>query len=137
MAKQPKQPKTKPPELSPAGTVRFRDMALEDLISIQRLEDVHRAEQGGNCARCQLPYRTGDWIFRDLGVMVGVNCCATSEDIPSWTGDPIPMGEERALGGDEDDDFVALSTVLPTGRSKADMCRQCFQIPSNNGVCGC
>jgi hypothetical protein len=46
-----------------------------------------------------------------------------------------------SLSAAEDDvegrDFVPVSQVLPKGRTKADMCGECFQIPSNNGVCGC
>lgn len=27
--------------------------------------------------------------------------------------------------------------VMPKGKTKADMCPHCFQIPASNGICGC
>ena len=46
------------------------------------------------------------------------------------------------VSDDDDDDIegrdlVKLSQVMPAGRSKRDLCPNCFQIPATNGVCGC
>jgi hypothetical protein len=126
-----KAPPKHKPKLSAAGTVEFRGMEDESLlIPLSGLSAVQRADGPGNCARCNKSYRRGDWLFRDAGELVAVNCCATREDVRDES-EPVPLGAEYF------EDEGALAQVLPTGRTKADMCRICFQIPASNGVCGC
>ena len=111
----------------------------EQYIRISALDGAQQALINGRCARCDNPYRIGDWVFRNgSGELVAVNCCATERDMRR-SEDPVPLG----LGDMEDMDdahgreFVALSQVMPSNRTKADMCQRCFQIPASNGVCGC
>lgn len=49
----------------------------------------------------------------------------------------IPIQREMNLDELSDRDAIEVSQVMPTGKTKADMCLRCFQIPSSNGVCGC
>lgn len=136
---------SKPPAKRAGRTVDWgMDDALptedrEQYIRISKLDGAQQALLNGRCGRCDNPYRVGDWVFRSGGgELVAVNCCATQRDMRP-AGDPLPLG----LGDMEDTDdftsreFVPLSQVMPSNRSKSDMCQRCFQIPAANGVCGC
>lgn len=111
----------------------------EEYVPIAKLDGAQQAVLAGRCGRCDRPYAKGDWVFRESeGELVGVNCCATAKDtVPAR--DPIPLG----LGDLEDAEeihgreWVPLDQVMPSNRTKADMCMKCFQIPASNGVCGC
>jgi hypothetical protein len=146
---------SKPPHQKPKlgstparGAGRTIDWGLDDrlpredreqYIRISALDGAQQALLNGHCARCDNPYRVGDWVFRGRdGELVAVNCCAVESDTRR-PGDPVPLG----LGDMEDlddahgRDLVPLSQVMPSNKTKADMCQRCFQIPAANGVCGC
>lgn len=122
------------PAKSAGRTVNFgRD---EEYVPVSKLDGVQTAILPGFCARCEQPYRKGEWVFRNgRGELVGVNCCATAKDagpIPIGLGDLMDSAEEI-----EGRDFAPLSQVMPSNKTKADMCHSCFQIPAANGLCAC
>lgn len=102
-----------------------------------------QAIEAGWCSRCETRFPAGSWIFRgEQDQVIGVNCCATPDDVRGNEGDPAPLGGPGygTLEDAEDAegrDFVPLAQVMPAGRTKADMCTKCFQIPSASGACGC
>ena len=74
----------------------------------------------GRCGNCGELFAPGDEIFYDAGdTLLGQDCCGESD--------------ETAAGREP----KALEPVMPRGRSVADRCGVCFQIPSSNGLCGC
>lgn len=111
----------------------------EEYVQTSKLDGAQQAVIPGFCARCDKRYGTGEWVFREgEGRLVGVNCCATERDTRP-AGDPVPLGLGDLVDAEEIDgrDWVPLAQVMPSNRTKADMCMKCFQIPSSNGVCGC
>lgn len=126
------------PTLNPTGAVRFKGMDEGILLRYGRqVEGAQPAQFTGACAECDQPYLKGDWVVPDeRGYLIGVNCCGGAKN--ETPGDPIPMGSTLDDAEDIDGrDWVPLAQVLPPGRSKADMCPKCFQIPASNGICGC
>lgn len=116
-------------------TVHFRDMEDDSVyISLSKLNEPHQAGTPGECFRCERSYRAGEWVFRDTeGNTVAVNCCGTTDDMRTES-----VGADLKDAEDIDGrDWVPLAQVLPTGKTKADMCPKCFQIPASNGICGC
>lgn len=100
----------------------------EVLVPMSKLDGIHQAASSGKCSRCEQVYRSGDWLFREDGRLVGVNCCASAHDAAR------PAEDAEDIEGR---DFVPISQVMPPNRTKADMCRACFQIPAANGACAC
>ena len=114
------------PKLSSQGTVIWATgIPHYKIVGSFPLGDVD------SCSRCERSCRLGEFAFRDNeGKLVGVSCCATEDDIS------VPKDAFGELADDfEGRDFVALSQVMPRGRSAADKCPRCFQIPANNGAC--
>jgi hypothetical protein len=115
------------------SAVKWRDEA--DLLALPKIEGTQPSLVAGNCGSCDLPFRVGDWVFRDgEGVLNGANCCGAK-----FFG---RLADDRTAGGmdlAEADgyDFVPASQVMPYGKTKRDMCLTCFQIPAASGVCGC
>jgi hypothetical protein len=104
-----------------------------------KLGNSQQAPESGFCGRCERKYAQGDWVFRDgEGRVIAVNCCATAKDTRPAS-DPQPLGLGDLLDAEdiEGRDFVPMAQVMPSGKSKADMCPICFQIPAANGLCGC
>lgn len=129
------------------GAIRYKYPDEEQYVPLAKLDSASQATFPGFCGRCERKYAKDDWVFRDgEGRLVGVNCCATEDDTRP-AGDPVPLGGYVDFGDTswaadtaeeiEGRDFVPLSQVMPTGRTKRDMCPRCFQIPSSSGVCGC
>ena len=117
----------------PAGgerTVVFTDM-LPAINYSSKVRPV-AAEYRGACNTCGHEYPVGTLIFRDSSEgWSRVECCGDKEDVRA-TGYDEPVSDY-----DPDGALVPLEQVMPRGRTKADACPKCFQIPSNAGVCGC
>lgn len=47
------------------------------------------------------------------------------------------VGTTGRAGLDARESELEAAMVMPRGRSRADMCGSCFQIPSASGVCSC
>jgi hypothetical protein len=83
---------------------------------------IFAAKYPGRCAECDQDFEPGDPVgYTDEGQLVGMLCCYESPHRP------IDEAVRKATG----------HTTLPRGKTKADRCDTCFQIPSSNGVCGC
>ena len=78
------------------------------------------AQYAGRCAACDDPIRPGD-------------LCAYSDDLAGYVGDACCGGVSDTVTPER----VTPARVMPRGRTVADACPECFQIPSNNGTCGC
>jgi hypothetical protein len=124
----------KPPR-GAGGAIKWKafEEPEEVYVPLSKLEGVHQADAAGYCDRCQRSYRKGDWLFRSEGTLVAVNCCGAPEDVAA----PTSLGDLTDAEDINGTDWVPLNQVLPLGRTKADMCQRCFQIPASNGVCGC
>jgi hypothetical protein len=103
------------------------------------MRNTFTAQWAGKCFKCQGSIYKGDRAFfvgptRDE--IYGEICCGDYTDAELATA-VLPL--LKALEDQELEDAmtVPVSHVLPRGKSIASMCRKCFQIPSNNGVCGC
>lgn len=120
------------PKLSSTGAVMFKGMD-DELVSIHATEGMHQSERPGHCATCEQPYRKDDWVSRNKnGQLVGMNCCGANDSASA------PASYSQLMEDDaEGREFVPISQVLPNGKTKADMCRLCFQITASNGSCGC
>ena len=80
------------------------------------------AAYAGRCGNCAEHFRPGEEVQYDSdGLLIVVDCCGTLDDPPG-------IGRPRAE--------PSLKTV-PRGKTAADRCGTCFQIPASNGVCGC
>lgn len=123
--------KVKPNLDSSSGAIKFKD-SEEVYLQLSRLEGAHQADSAGQCDRCTRSYRKGDWLFRDEGQLVAANCCGNPNDHVAGAMDMFDTSD--AFGSDL---AVPLDQVLPTGRTKKDMCPRCFIIPASNGTCGC
>lgn len=137
--KPPPQPKRAPAK-GAGRTVEWGRGAEEFLLPVSKLAGAHQAETSVSCGRCETHLPKGSWVFREEGRLVGVNCCGTMEDVKEAERDgrdPVPLGDLTDAEDVEGRDFVPLSQVMPSNRSKADMCSRCFQIPSASGECGC
>lgn len=106
----------------------------EELVSLAKLDEARQAQQAGRCGRCEVTYAKGEWVFREVDRMVGVNCCATSSDMRTSGGGLGDLLDAEEIEGR---DWVPLAQVLPRGKTKADVCQRCYMIPAANGVCGC
>ena len=74
---------------------------------------------GTKCADCQRTIYKDELIeWNQDDEIIGSRCCGTGDEPRSVTAD-------------------GLERVLPQGKTRADMCARCFQIPSSSGVCGC
>jgi hypothetical protein len=60
---------------------------------------------------------------------IGFDCCG---DLTNAELLPAYRREEP-----EAELMIDAAEVMPRGRSLHDICKKCFQIPSNSGVCGC
>ena len=118
------------PKLDSSGAIKWRD-GEEVYLQLSKLEGAHQADSAGQCDRCQRGYRKGDWLFRSEGTLVAANCCGNPDDQVAMASMDLTDTEDINGG------LVPLEQVLPTGRTKADMCLVCFQIPASNGVCVC
>lgn len=80
------------------------------------------ARYGGRCGNCGSDISVGDWVFYDqeTGKLIRVECCV----------DDIPVESTRATS----DEPIKLSSVMPRGKTKADMCTSCFIIHSPGQV---
>ena len=77
------------------------------------------ANYAGRCGNCGELFESGDDVFYDQGdTLLGQDCCGTA----STDGPAVPKADQP---------------VLPRGKTAADRCDTCFQIPSSNGLCGC
>lgn len=73
----------------------------------------------GRCSSCDDPIHPGDLVtYNDEDELIGDACCG---------GVSTSVRDEK----------VSPARVMPRGRTVADACSQCFQIPAGNGVCGC
>lgn len=80
---------------------------------------VFPAEFPGQCAGgCGQHFPPGTLIAVVEGRVIVQDCCG---DIGPDAAGPAAQPE----------------TILPRGKTAADKCRACFQIPASNGVCGC
>lgn len=86
----------------------------------------------GTCAGRIVP---GDRFFFAAGgdVASGLDCCG---DRPDEDLVVRQRSEEDGLSA-EDDPRVTIARTLPRGKTAADKCPKCWQIPSSSGTCGC
>lgn len=84
------------------------------------------ARYPGRCGGCNDPFESGEEVDYDNdGIrMVAVRCCGDAAE-------PRPATE------DAHEHVVEPDRVMPRGKTAADRCGTCFQIPASNGVCGC
>jgi len=86
----------------------------------------------GTCAGRIVP---GDRFFFAAGgdVASGLDCCGDRPD-----SDLLPtVRSDEGLSVDEDDPSTVIARTLPRGKTAADACPRCWQIPSSSGTCGC
>lgn len=93
------------------------------------------AEFDGRCATCAGPIIPGDSIFYapDSDAPSGMNCCGERSDEEL----AVYQNRDDSLSVDEDDPATNIARTLPRGKTAADKCGKCWQIPSSSGVCGC
>jgi hypothetical protein len=78
------------------------------------------ASYTGRCGNCTDLFEPGDEVAYDNdGVLVIVECCGAADESRTQLA------------------TVEVDRVMPRGKTAADKCRICFQIPSSNDVCGC
>jgi hypothetical protein len=79
------------------------------------------AQYAGRCGNCGEMFEEGEpVVYGADDRLVRVECCAD----PEGQGDPFLSTPEEIK-------------VLPRGKTAADRCGKCFQVPASNGVCGC
>ena len=79
------------------------------------------AQFDGRCGPCGSPFKMGDDVFyNDDDALVGSDCCGNADELRISTDGTAPRIE-----------------VMPRGKTVRDRCNHCFQISSNNGMCGC
>lgn len=94
------------------------------------------AHYEGSCGTCPATIAVGDAVFYPQpgsALVSGLDCCG---DRPDEDLAPTVRADDH-LALDDEDAVVAIARVLPRGRDRADMCDRCWQIPANNGACGC
>ena len=83
------------------------------------------ARYRGTCGACFEPIDIGDEVgYSSEGVLVDMECLAAGA-----------IASPVHPRGDEAPDIEA--TTLPRGRTIADRCDGCFQVPASSGSCGC
>jgi hypothetical protein len=93
------------------------------------------AKYEGNCGACNQPIAVGDAVFYASGneAAIGLECCGDRPDdelvVYQLPGEPLTADDEHPAEN--------IAKVLPRNRTRADMCPTCWQIPANNGACGC
>jgi hypothetical protein len=93
------------------------------------------AQYPGTCATCAAAFSVGDDIFYapNAEAPSGADCCADRPD-----SDLLPtVRPDDSLSVDENDPSTVIARTMPRGRTAADACPRCWQIPSSSGVCGC
>lgn len=125
------------PKLGGTRKVQWKD-ADEIIVPLSQLDGCHQILELDRCGRCSMELRRGDWAFTvpsSTGPQaVGVNCCATAEDASDSRQESMSLVDAEDMDGRE---FVPLTQVMPYGKTKRDMCPDCFMIPAASGVCGC
>ena len=78
------------------------------------------AAYAGRCGNCGEYFPPGAMVqYEEGAVLVIQECCGIADE---------PREDRPAPKPD---------VVMPRGKSAADRCGRCFQVPSSNGVCGC
>lgn len=92
------------------------------------------AQFGGDCVSCGDGILPGDRVFYAPGNerVSGVDCCGDKDDA-----DLVVVQVRDDSGEDDESPVEAIARVLPRGRTARDACPKCFQVPANNGTCGC
>lgn len=94
-----------------------------------------QARYDGECFTCRGPIAAGDEVFKagDNEAVSGLDCCGDrlDEELVAFQlpGEPLTAEDEHPAEN--------IAKVLPRNRTRADMCPTCWQIPANNGSCGC
>jgi hypothetical protein len=90
------------------------------------------AQYPGSCGTCPAAIQPGDHVFYALGneMVSGLDCCGDRTD-----DDLAPRTDHLAV--DDEDAGTVVARAMPRGKTAADSCARCFQIPANNGACGC
>lgn len=85
-----------------------------------------------SCATCPARIATGDLYFIAPGgsTASGMDCCGDRDDADL-------VVHERADDSSDEGLTVDASQVMPRGRTARDACGRCWQVPANNGACGC
>lgn len=94
------------------------------------------AKYDGVCGTCPAPIAVGDAVFYPhpgAEAVSGVDCCGDrpAEDLVAHA-----RGDD-SLSVDEEDASAVIARTLPRGKTAASKCPTCWQIPANNGSCGC
>lgn len=93
------------------------------------------AQFGGDCVSCGDGILPGDRVFYAPGNerVSGIDCCGDKDDADLV----VVQRHDDSLSVDEDDAATVIARTLPRGKTAADRCGTCWQIPANNGTCGC
>ncbi len=91
------------------------------------------AQYDGACISCGHRVLAGDHVFYAPGneSVSGLDCCGDKNDAD------LTVVQQRDTEDEPNVTYVDITTVMPRGRTARDACRTCFQVPANNGVCGC
>ena len=92
------------------------------------------AQYPGDCVSCGAAILPDDRVFYATGNerVSGVDCCGDKDDA-----DLVVVQRRDDSGEDDESPVEAIAKVMPRGRTARDMCGRCFQVPANNGTCGC
>lgn len=89
----------------------------------------------GDCVSCGAAILPDDKVFYAPGNerVSGVDCCGDKDDADLV----VHQRRDDGLAVDDEDPSDVIARVLPRGRTARDACTACWQIPANNGTCGC
>lgn len=93
------------------------------------------AQFASDCATCSTAILPGDSVFYGPGAEIasGVDCCGDRDDAELT----VNQRGDDSLSVDDEDPAVTIARTMPRGRTAADRCGKCWQIPASNGTCGC
>lgn len=93
------------------------------------------AQFDGVCTSCGHRILAGDHVFYAPGneSVSGLDCCGDKDDVDLT----VHQRRDDGLTVDEDDPATTIARTMPRGKTAADACLRCFQIPASNGTCGC
>lgn len=83
-----------------------------------------QAKYDGRCPVCENPINKGD----------NVSMVDSDRGRITIHEEHMQDGEIHVETGTKGDHTTG---VMPRGRSATDRCGRCFQVPANNGACGC
>lgn len=83
------------------------------------------AQFSSRCLPCDEDIKSGDFIVNHPDIGYVHEECASD----------VGKAPEKPRTGRPPVD--AHPDTMPRGKTAADRCHQCFQVPSSNGVCGC